>query len=56
MSLFHKALAVFVAEDAAFAAHRFGNQQSLHTGRPNHAGRMELDKFHIHKLGAGFVG
>src|SRR6202165_3411461 len=52
---FHEALARFVAQDAAFSAHRFGDQNSLNARGPNHSGGMELDEFHVHELGAGFV-
>ena len=31
-------------------------QDALHAGRPDHAGRMELDELHVHQLGAGMVG
>ena len=51
----HEALAGFVAEDAAFAANRFRDENALHAGRPNHARGMELDKFHVHQLGSRFV-
>ena len=52
----HEALAVFVAQHAAFAADAFRNQDAAHAGRPDHAGGMELDELHIHEGGAGAVG
>ena len=53
--LLHEALAVLVAKDAALAAHRFGDQKSLHSGRPDHSGGMELHEFHVQQFGARFV-
>src|SRR5713101_367203 len=53
---FHEALAKFVTKDAAFAADGFGDENALHAGRPDHSGGMELHEFHVHQLGAGFVG
>src|SRR5437879_2797225 len=52
---FHEALARFVAQDAAFAADRFSDEDALDAGRPNHSGGMKLDEFHVHELGAGFI-
>src|SRR5215471_17192221 len=40
---------------AAFAAHAFGDEDALHAGRPDHAGRMELDELHVHQLGARLI-
>ncbi len=54
--LFHEALACLVAQDAAFSANCFGDENALHTGRPDHSGGMELNEFHVHELGAGFIG
>ena len=54
--LLHEALAVLVAQDAAFAAHRFGDQNSLHSRRPDHPRGMKLHEFHVQQLGACFVG
>ena len=45
----HKAFAVGVEQDAAFAAHAFGNQHA----RTGHAGGVELPKFHIFQRDAG---
>ena len=53
--LLHEALAIFVAQDAAFAAHRFGDENSLHSRRPDHSRGMELHEFHVEQFGAGFV-
>ena len=52
----HEAAPFLVQEDAPFAAHAFGDEDALHAGRPDHAGRMELDELHVHQLGAGVVG
>ena len=49
----HKALAVFVAQHAAFTAHSFSHENSLHPRRPDHTRRMKLDEFHVHQFGAG---
>ena len=43
-------------EDAAFAAHAFGDQDAAHARRPDHAGRMELHELHVDEIGAGVVG
>ncbi len=53
--LLHEALAGFVAQDAAFPAHGFSNENPLNTGRPNHSRGMKLHEFHVHKLCARFV-
>ena len=47
---------LLVAQDAAFAAHAFGDEDAAHARRPDHAGRMELDELHVLQLGAGVVG
>src|SRR6185437_4798638 len=52
----HEALALAVLEDAALAAHAFGDEDAFHTGRPDHAGGMELDELHVEHGGAGIVG
>ena len=51
----HKPLAILVAKDAAFAAHPFGDEHAAHAGRPYHARRVELDKFHVLQLRPGVV-
>src|ERR1035437_3638021 len=51
----HEALAVLVPQHAAFAAHGFGDQQPLHTQRPDHASRVKLQEFHVHQLRAGVI-
>ena len=43
-------------EDAALAAHSFGDQNAAHAWRPNHSRRMELHKFHVHQRRTGMVG
>src|SRR5438128_1406934 len=52
---FHEAFAHFIAQDAAFTADGFGDKNALDAGWPDHSGGMELDKLHVHKLGASFV-
>ena len=52
----HEALAVFVAQHAAFAANAFGDQNAANAGRPDHSGGMELHEFHIHQRRAGVIG
>src|SRR6266496_1842986 len=51
----HKALAVFVRKNAAFAAHGFSDQNSLHARGPDHSGGMKLYELHIHQISAGVV-
>jgi hypothetical protein len=51
----HEATPFTVAQDAAFAADAFGDQNAANAGRPDHAGRVELHKFHVHQLGARVV-
>ena len=46
---FHKALAVGVEQDTAFAAHAFGNQ---HAGT-GHTGGVKLPEFHVFQRNAG---
>ena len=50
-----KRLTFAVLQDAAFAANAFGHQNAANARRPDHAGRMELDKFHVDQLGSGVV-
>ena len=54
--LFHETLAAVVLERATFAAHRFGDQNSLHARRPNHSRGMKLHEFHVQQFGARVVG
>ena len=51
-----KRSAVGVAQDAAVAADRLGDQQAAHRRRPHHAGRVELDELHVDQGGAGPQG
>ena len=51
----HEAAALLVLQDAAFAAHAFRDENALDAGRPDHAGRMELDELHVDQLGAGVI-
>ena len=51
----HEALAVFVAQHAAFAADAFGDQDAAHAGRPHHAGGMELNELHVEQFRAGMI-
>src|ERR1044072_6092911 len=46
----HEALLFLIQQDTAFAAHAFGNKDTLYAGRPYHPRRMELYKFHVHEL------
>ena len=43
-------------QDAALAAHAFGDEDALDARRPDHPGGMELDELHVDQLGAGAVG
>ena len=52
----HEPLPVTVPEHASFAAHPFSDKNASDTRRPDHAGRMELDKFHIQQIRARPVG
>ena len=45
---FHETLAIAVAQNAAFAAHAFGNQHA----RAGHAGGVELPEFHVFERNA----
>ena len=51
----HETLALIVRQDAAFAAHPFGDEHPAHARRPDHSGGMELDVFHVDQLRAGVV-
>ena len=53
MSLEHETLALLVREDAAFAAHAFGDENAHHARRPDHAGGMKLDELHVDQFRAG---
>ena len=48
----HEPLAVVVAQDPALAADGLGHEQAADAGRPDHAGRVELDELHVDELGA----
>ena len=52
----HEPLAVLVAQDAAFAAHAFGDEDAHDAGRPDHAGRMKLHELHVNQFRAGMIG
>src|SRR5207237_7933767 len=52
----HELLALAVEQDAPFAANAFGDEDAHDAGRPDHAGRVELDELHVLQLGAGVVG
>ena len=52
----HEPLAILVAQDPALAADRLGDQQAPHAGRPDHAGRVELDELHVDELRPGQIG
>ena len=51
----HEPLAFLVPQYPAFAAHGFGHEQAHHARRPDHAGGMELHKFHVHQFRAGVI-
>src|SRR3954463_6249410 len=51
----HEALAFAVEQDAAFAAHALGHENSHDARRPNHACGMELDELHIDEFGARVI-
>jgi len=48
----HEALAFGVLQCATVAADAFGYQDAAYARRPYHTGGVELDEFHIHKIGA----
>ena len=50
----HECLAFDIAQDRAFSAHRF-RQQELRSGRHVERGWMELDEFHVFDQRAGPV-
>src|SRR5439155_3622889 len=52
----HEAFALLIGEDAAFAAHAFGNKHPANARGPDHAGGMKLDKLHVFQLRAGMIG
>jgi hypothetical protein len=52
----HKVLTGTIAENATFAPDRFRYQNSLHAGRPHHAGGMKLHEFRVHQISTGIVG
>ena len=51
----HEPLAARVAQDAALAADRLGDEQPGDARRPDHPGRMELHELHVDQLGARLV-
>ena len=51
----HEALAVLVAQHAAFAAHAFGHENAHDARRPDHAGRMKLDELHVEQFRARVI-
>src|SRR6185312_9843517 len=52
----HEPLAFLIPQHAAFAANAFGDEDAAHRGRPDHAGRVELDEFHDDEFGPGVIG
>jgi len=52
----HEAFPVLVQQDAAFAAHPFGDENAHHARRPDHAGRVELHELHVNQLGPCVIG
>src|SRR5262245_48014368 len=51
----HETLALFVGQNAAFAAHAFGYQNPHHARRPDHPGGMKLNELHIDEFRAGLI-
>ena len=49
----HEPLALGVAQHPAVTAHRLGDQDALHRGRPDHPGRVELHELHVEQRGSG---
>jgi len=49
----HEPLALGVAQHAAVPAHRLGDQQPAHRGRPHHPGRVQLHELHVQQRGPG---
>ena len=52
----HEAAAFAVAQDSAFAAHAFGNEDAGDADGPDHAGGMKLHELHVLQLGSGAIG
>src|SRR5213596_345140 len=48
----HKTTTLLIREDPAFAAHAFGHQNSHHTRRPDHTGRVKLHELHVDQIGS----
>ena len=51
----HEPAAFTVAQDAAFAAHAFGYENAAHADRPDHAGGVKLNEFHVLEFGSGAI-
>ncbi len=50
-----KRLPSLFLQHAAFAAHAFGHEHAPDARRPNHAGGMKLDEFHVQQFRAGVI-
>src|SRR5262245_37985086 len=51
----HESLAEAVAENTAFAAYAFSDENARNTWRPDHSGGMELHELHVQQVGARVV-
>src|SRR5258708_6559356 len=51
----HESAAFAVAQDAAFAADTFGYENAAHADRPDHAGGVKLNEFHVLEFGSGAI-
>src|ERR1700757_3816468 len=51
----HETFALLIRQNAAFAPHAFGDQDSHHTRRPDHSGGMKLNEFHVDEFRTGLV-
>ena len=47
----HEALAQVVLERAPIPPHPLGDEDAAHRGRPDHAGRVELNELHVDQVG-----
>src|SRR5690349_18709659 len=51
----HETFAFLVHQDPTFSANSFRHENSHHTRRPHHSGRMKLNELHIDEFGSGLV-
>src|SRR5204863_3596300 len=52
----HKTATLLIRQDPAFAAHAFGHQNSHHTRRPDHTGRVKLHELHVDQICTRVIG